>query len=141
GESRAVTIKLPKLDPKDTEYFLNVYAKSKNESALVPKGHIVAYEQFQLTNFIPHKFETTNVNGGLSVAANDSIITVSGKDFVVKFNSLEGAITSIDYGNGNILLQGIKADFWRSPTDNDFGYNMPKLLKDWKEATESQKLA
>lgn len=141
GKSGSVSIKLPKLDPKDTEYFLNIYAKSKNEAPLVPKGHIVAYEQFQLTDFIPHKFGTTNVNGGISVAANDSIITVSGKDFEVKFNSLEGAITSIDYGNGNILLKGIKADFWRSPTDNDFGFNMPKLLKDWKTATESQKLA
>ena len=31
-------------------------------------------------------------------------------------------------------------NFWRAPTDNDRGWNMPNVCKAWKDATASQKL-
>ena len=33
-----------------------------------------------------------------------------------------------------------KFNFWRAPTDNDRGWNMPGVCKLWKQATEDQKL-
>jgi beta-galactosidase len=40
-------------------------------------------------------------------------------------------------GRDSVLQQGPKANFWRAPNDsNDYGYNMPKLLGQWKETTE-----
>ncbi|NNK75716.1 MAG: beta-galactosidase, partial [Maribacter sp.] len=60
--------------------------------------------------------------------------------FEVKFDADKGSLTSIDYGNGNLLLKGIEANFWRATIDNDFGYNMPKMLKPWNDATKNQKL-
>ena len=33
-----------------------------------------------------------------------------------------------------------KLNFWRAPTDNDRGWNMPNVCKVWKEATDSQQL-
>ena len=37
-------------------------------------------------------------------------------------------------------LSTFKLNFWRAPTDNDRGWQMPKVCKVWKDATETQKL-
>ncbi|WKX78112.1 beta-galactosidase small subunit [Zobellia laminariae] len=49
-------------------------------------------------------------------------------------------MTKLDYGQGNLIKKGPSVNFWRAPTDNDYGYNMPKLLQVWKEATVTQNL-
>ncbi|MCP4975313.1 MAG: beta-galactosidase, partial [Maribacter sp.] len=36
--------------------------------------------------------------------------------------------------------RGVKTNFWRATTDNDFGYRMPRRLKAWKGGTDNQKL-
>ena len=39
-----------------------------------------------------------------------------------------------------MLKKGPEPDFWRPPTDNDYGYNMDKLLGVWKKAGERIKV-
>jgi beta-galactosidase len=43
---------------------------------------------------------------------------------------------SFNYKGKEILKKGPEPDFWRPPTDNDYGYNMDKLLGVWKKAGE-----
>ncbi|KKM26569.1 hypothetical protein LCGC14_1583480, partial [marine sediment metagenome] len=136
--SQKVQIKMPELSDPEAEYLLNIYAKTNKESPLVPTDYEVAYAQFQITEFTPPAFE--NNTEGLSVIKKDSIITITGEGFEIGINSNTGILTSLDYGNGNLILQGMKVNFWRAPTDNDYGYNMPKKLGTWKEATETQKM-
>jgi beta-galactosidase len=141
GASKTVIIDVPELTEVEAEYFLNIYARSKEEAPLVPQGHIVAYEQFKLTDYSPDTFSKVDSQDGLEITQKDDLVVIKGKGFEVKFNADKGAITSIDYGHGNILIKGIEANFWRATTDNDFGYNMPKRLKAWKEATDGQELS
>ncbi|MBT8307798.1 MAG: DUF4981 domain-containing protein, partial [Maribacter sp.] len=140
GATKSVRIDLPKLEDSQSEYFLNLYASTKETAPLVPANHLMAYEQFQLTEFVPDTFSTTDSNDGLEITSENNVVIIKGKAFEVRFDSEKGALSSIDYGNGNILVEGIKANFWRATIDNDFGYNMPKKLKAWKDATENQKL-
>lgn len=140
GASKTVKIDIPELAEVGAEYFLNIYARSKEEAPLVPQGHMVAYEQFKLTDHTPDTFSTADSQDGLEITQKDDMVVINGKGFEVKFNADKGAIASIDYGHGNILVKGIEANFWRATTDNDFGYNMPKRLKAWKEATDNQEL-
>ncbi len=141
GASKTVQIDVPDLTEAEAEYFLNIYARSKEEAPLVPQGHMVAYEQFKLTDYTPDTFSKADVQDGLEITQKDNLVVINGKGFEVKFNADKGAITSIDYGHGNILIKGIEANFWRATTDNDFGYNMPKRMKTWKEATDGQELS
>ena len=136
--SKEVQIKLPKLSNPNSEYFLNVFMHTKNASELIPVGHLLAYEQFQLTDFRPMAFEKNGA--GISVVKSDDLIKVSGNGFLIAFDEKKGTLTTLDYGQGNVLKNGIQPNFWRAPTDNDFGYNMPKMLKPWKDATENQTL-
>ena len=47
-------------------------------------------------------------------------------------------ITSWRLGNKDYIINGPKPNFWRPPTDNDFGNNMPVRLYVWKEASENR---
>ena len=140
GTSKSVRIGLPQLKDPKAEYFLNLYANTKEAAPLVPANHLLAYEQFQLSNFTPETFSKNDSGGGLEITSSDNLVIIKGNDFEVKFDAGKGSITSIDYGNGNLLLKGIEANFWRATVDNDFGYNMPKKLKAWNDATKNQNL-
>lgn len=138
-ESKKVNIDLPKLDNNTVEYHLNLYARTKQATDLVPENHVVAYEQFQLSELKPSVFLTQSKNK-LNLEETDKTISITGNDFEIVFNKESGLVEDIDYGSGNILLQGIQANFWRPTTDNDFGFNMPKKLGVWKEASHIQEL-
>lgn len=136
--SQDFQLNLPELLDPNSEYFLNVYATSKNVAPLVPARYVVAYEQFQLTDFVPETFILDTK--GLSVVKKEGTIKVSGNGFEVGFDGKNGILSTLDYGNGNIIVKGMSLNFWRAPTDNDYGYAMPMRLKKWREATETQHL-
>jgi len=137
--SQIVKIDLPKLENSNTEYHLNIFALNKKATDLVPLNHIVAFEQFQLTKEILVA-KTPTAKGELLLNLVDNSITISNDKFVMKFDSKTGLIGTLDYGNGNILVEGITPNFWRASTDNDFGAKSPKNLAVWKNATKNRNL-
>jgi beta-galactosidase len=138
-QSKTVIIEIPKLENNLSDYHLNLYAKSKEKQALIPKAHIVAYEQFQLRK---GKFKPILVNEAsvFKIAKNDALLSISNKNVKAEFDLKTGAISSLDFGNGNMIVQGIKPNFWRATTDNDFGFKMPMKLGVWKSASNNQEL-
>ncbi|WP_372937900.1 glycoside hydrolase family 2 TIM barrel-domain containing protein [Seonamhaeicola sp.] len=138
-QTELVNINLPKLSNSNSEYHLNIYALNKIETDLMPKNHVVAYEQFQLS---PSIFNTEIVPSKekIEVSFNEEETTISNNNFKLKLNRSTGKITSLDYGNGNVLVEGISPNFWRPVTDNDFGAKTPKKLEVWKQATDNQSL-
>lgn len=136
--SKEIQLDLPELTNTNAEYFLNFFVSTKTTSALIPENFILAYEQFQLTDYASPVFE--NAIEGISVSKENNTIKVHGDGFEIGFNSGNGKLVSLDYGYGNIIKKGPSTNFWRAPTDNDFGYNMPLKLKMWKEATINQNL-
>ncbi|CAH8296232.1 beta-galactosidase [Mariniflexile fucanivorans] len=138
-QTKTVKIDLPKMDNPNAEYHLNIYALNKNATDLVPAKHIVAFEQFQLTN---SKFDAvaSNLKDKIVITSENDVVTVSNDNFKLNFDSKTGTVTSLDYGNGNILVEGVKPNFWRAVTDNDFGAKSPEKLEMWKKATDNQSL-
>ena len=62
-------------------------------------------------------------------------IGVRGENFDVLFSELSGGLASYRYA-GKELIQAIpKPNFWRAPTDNDLGNNMPGRYAQWKTAS------
>ncbi|MFO7672549.1 MAG: glycoside hydrolase family 2 TIM barrel-domain containing protein [Lutibacter sp.] len=138
-DSKIVKIAFPALANEQSSYHLNIYALNKIETALLPLNHVVAFEQFQLRDEKPVT-ETSIKKGEISVASVNSITTISNKNFNLKFDIQKGELISLDYGNGNILVNGIKPNFWRAATDNDFGAGSPKKLAVWQKASKNQLL-
>ncbi|UAM97983.1 DUF4981 domain-containing protein [Polaribacter litorisediminis] len=138
-QSKMITLEIPELANASSAYHLNVYAKLKESQPLLEKGYIVAYEQFQLQrgSFLPI---LTNNGSELKTERNNTVLTVSNDNLKAEFNTETGVLSSLDFGNGSILKEGITPNFWRATTDNDFGFKMPNKLGIWKKATENQKL-
>ena len=138
-QSTKIKIDIPTLTNSDSDYHLNIYAKTSKASPLVPKNHIVAYEQFQLQEGNFSRNSDISKSDIIS-NKNDSIYNISNANFKIEFNTKTGEIITLNYGDDNVLKKGIKPNFWRATTDNDFGFKMPKKLGEWKEASNNQDL-
>ena len=93
-----------------TNIFLISMQKGKKSDALVPKNHIVAYEQF----FIGGNRNLENKisqGSNIKISQNKHKLNLEGQNFNITFNKKNGALIEIDYGNGNIIERGIKANF------------------------------
>ena len=138
NKSKIIKIDFPEIYDVD-EYHLNIYAKKKSYGNLIPKDHTVAYNQFFLGGKrINNKTSLDNSNNSIKVSQNKKTLDLFGEGFKISFSKENGRLTEINYGNENIILQGIKPNFWRAPIDNDYGFLMPFKLKVWKQASKKQ---
>ncbi|AVR45590.1 beta-galactosidase [Christiangramia fulva] len=139
GEVKTMSLQLPELN-QNTEYFLNVYAYTKEKSALVPADHEVAREQFSIGdyNYFSQEKET---DGNLEYTKDDGKISFSTQKIEGIFDLEKGQLTQYHLKNGEKVISKFPQPyFWRAPTDNDFGNNMPIKLVFWKRASEENKI-
>lgn len=116
------------------ELLLNVEYKTKRAEDLVPAGFSLAKDQLVLE---PYKFESATVSA--CAAAPELImtrvgVTIKSDDVMVYFNRRNGWITAYEANGVSMLLDGaeLRPNFWRAPTDNDFGASTQNAFKAWK---------
>ena len=65
------------------------------------------------------------------------LVTVSNGQVEVVFSQAEGRLVSYRYQGKELLKdgKGPKPNFWRAPTDNDFGNRMQFNNREWKKAS------
>jgi beta-galactosidase len=136
----SISFKIPvtKIDPvQGGEYFLNLRVSRGDEWNYVPEDHVYATEQFKLpveTKSSPSKPEALSI---LQTRTFDKKFEVSGVDMKIIFDLGTGRMESFNYKGIELIRKGPEPDFWRPPTDNDYGYDMDKLLGVWKKAGEN----
>jgi beta-galactosidase len=117
-----------------TEYFLNLTVSRSDEWNYVPEDNVYATAQFKLP------FE-----GKAVMAKHDQLAVlqtntegikyeVSGSDLKIVFDLEKGRMDSFTYKGKAMINKGPEPDFWRPPTDNDYGYDMDQKLGVWKKA-------
>ena len=116
----------------DQELLLNFYFKSKNGAPLIEKGQVMAKQQFCINAYkYPElKNETAQVQ---KEETNTYVkLTAGGTDlYVGKHNGWIDYITV----DGKDMLQfreSIVPEFWRAPTDNDYGAGLQRRFATWK---------
>jgi len=132
-----VMIPVGKINPQPgTEYFLNLRVSKGEEWNLVPEDHIYASAQFRLPfEGQPVRFSQDQL-AILQTSTVGNKAEVSGSDMKIVFNLENGKMESYTYKGRELIRKAPEPDFWRAPTDNDYGYNMDKLLGIWKKAGE-----
>ena len=143
-DSTIVTIPVSQLKVKPgTEYFVNFEVITKAQEPLVPMGHIIAYDQFEL----PVKGEKQayrNTRGPkLAVSESGNTLSVSSSKVDFVFDKQKGVATSYKVDGIEYFSEGfgIQPNFWRGPTDNDYGNGAPKRLQIWKESSKNFKVS
>jgi beta-galactosidase len=53
---------------------------------------------------------------------------------VARFDRWAGTLASLTYDGVELLRTGLEPNFWRAPTDNDFGNRMPRRQRVWRRA-------
>ena len=116
----------------DQEIFVIFQFKAKEAQPLIEKGQVMARQQFVLN---PYQFP--------EIKAESAQIAKEEVDYYVKFDAAGTTLTIgkrtgwIDYldVDGEPMLidrQSITPEFWRAPTDNDYGAGFQRRLGVWR---------
>lgn len=122
---------------KADEYFLNVFAFTKQETDLVPKDHEVAREQFELGKNSYFKDIFTEASRNIKVVDSKDRVELETAKVYVSIDKKTGLLADYKANGISYFLSKPKPNFWRAPTDNDFGNQMPKKLSIWRAAGEN----
>jgi beta-galactosidase len=132
-----IMIPVTKIDPvPGAEYFLNLRVSRSDEWNYVPEDNVYATCQFKLPFESKPLAAKRDQLAALQTKTTDKKLEVSSVDMKVVFNLASGRLESFSYKGKDLISKGPEPDFWRPPTDNDYGYNMDKLLGIWKKAGE-----
>jgi len=125
---------IPEMFIPENEYYLEVSLLQKEATALIPKGHEIAWDQFALKHGAVVNYPKEN-NDDLKITNSNNEISIQNKKSQLKINSQTGEITTWVFEGTTITNQAIKPNFWRPPTDNDLGNGMDKWAKVWQSAS------
>jgi beta-galactosidase len=141
---KLIRIPLSNIDYKvNTEYFVEISAKTKNVWGLLPKGFEVAHEQIVLSNKYQNDTTKIDITSHLKIKETSKSITISNANVELVFDKQKGQIFSYVFENNELLKDGNgpKPNFWRAPTDNDFGNHMQAKNIEWKKASLFMKVS
>lgn len=134
---KQVQLAMPETPATDgVEYLLNVYATTRYGSDVVPQGHEVAREQFKLGE---GKFfaKAIAAKGAVKVEEFKDGVSMEAAGVSVKINKWSGLLADYKADGRSYLRNKPAPNFWRAPTDNDFGNNMMQKCNVWRTAGEN----
>ncbi len=136
GKSMRLHADVPEVEAGN-DYFLAVYAHTRNGDEIIPAGHEVAREEF----VFGERPSVLPAAQGKPVQAKKE-----GHEYV--FDCDGGVRIAFDARNGNLrdysengrrVVDAMTPSFWRAPTDNDWGNNAHRRLNAWRYAAENRR--
>jgi len=116
------------------EIILEVSLVQKTETALIQKGHEIAWDQFTL-NKGGRKLVSNSKGNTFEISTSKNGIELKNDKTNLKLDADSGEIISWVFDGKIITNQPIRPNFWRPPTDNDLGNGMDKWAKVWQNAS------
>ncbi len=123
------------------EWLLNVRYIQKNREGMIPAGHVVAKDQLVINGYkAPEmKFENiTESNQPVIVPQADdknrNRLVITGENFNIQFDKANGYLSAYTVNGLDMIKEGeaLTPNFWRAPTDNDFGAGLQRRYAAWK---------
>ena len=122
------------------EWLLNVSYKLKANEGLLTAGHTIARDQLVLNAYKPQNLALANQAESNELVVEPTIrdndrnyLIVTGEDFRIEFNKHDGFLCLYEADGLSYLKEGsvLKPNFWRAPTDNDFGAGLQNRYRVW----------
>ena len=137
-EEKVISIPYPAIEAKaGKEYFLEFEASTKEKQPLVPQGHLVAWEQFQLPVSKAISAKAVTDLGKIELKDGQDKLTLTAQNIQIQFSKKTGSLSSYQINGQELMAQDLKPFFWRAVTDNDLGNGTPAKCQVWKEAGEN----
>lgn len=123
------------------EVLLNVEFMLKNDSPLLPAGYVIAHQQLALQDpyaaqAVAETAVPASAGGQVLVDSMLACYELTAGNMTVTINRRTGMIDYLDV-NGRPMLAdgyGVTPNFWRAPTDNDYGggAGIIKRIQPWR---------
>ncbi|WP_052446623.1 glycoside hydrolase family 2 TIM barrel-domain containing protein [Candidatus Soleaferrea massiliensis] len=133
-EKANVTIPFEKpadVQPED-EYFLNLSAQLKKDTAWAEAGYEIAAEQFQIDFGAQGEKPVLDVSAMSDFKAvndTDAAVEVEGDNFSLTFDKATGAISSYVVDGRTIMTEGPKPSYRRGPLSNGNGTSITAAMR------------
>ncbi|HKP13141.1 MAG TPA: glycoside hydrolase family 2 TIM barrel-domain containing protein [Blastocatellia bacterium] len=117
------------------EYFLKVIFTLAADTAWAARGHAVAWDQLEM----PYRASAAPARDlvhmpAIMISASDDAFTIASTQFKARVGRRTGALESYEVKGKQLIAAPLAPNFWRPPTDNDRGNDMPKRQGVWREA-------
>ena len=131
--SQKVKLSLPEIPADGNEYYLNLYAYTREATELVPAGFEVAREQLKIGTGDFFAVQP-KAEGQLTAEVKGNVLSFQSGRVSGKIDLKKGVLFQYALDGKSPLSQYPEPAFWRVPTDNDFGNKMPLLCGVWRTA-------
>ena len=146
-EKKTITLdgyNVPQTEGK--ELVLNVNYELNTNRPLLKRGYLMAWQQFVISPYIfptvegvlkasmPQKEGKNHQAVSVEKDEMKACLTLSAAGTAVTFNKYTGWIDYLDVKGKPMLEKGysVTPDFWRAPTDNDYGAGLQNNMSAWK---------
>lgn len=125
SQTKAYTIPYTKPQIKPgKEYRLNISTLLSKDEIWAKKGHEVAWEQFELTDWNLPAAAPAKPAGEVSIQTTEGKIIASGNGFSYSFDAVSGELCEMIVNGKNLLTEPLKLNVWRAPVANEVdGWN------------------
>ena len=117
------------------EITINFAFASDGSQPLVDKGQVMARQQIVLNGYEFDKVDApANTGSKIEVEETNSYVKVSAERMSVTIGKKTGMIYYLDVDGEPMLKfrESMTPEFWRAPTDNDYGASLQKKMRVWK---------
>lgn len=133
-----VKLNIPQIKAEPgVEYFLQVYAYNKKETAFLKAGFEVAKEEFayDTNNYFTEKGKSGSLN--ISKEQDQIIVTAGTLKYQFATKDTRRGLIRFESDGRPVMRELPRLNFWRGPTDNDFGANDQINLRLWEVAGDN----
>jgi beta-galactosidase len=135
GASAEMTLPLPDTRWKaGAEYHMDVSYVRRADDGLLPAGHVEAAAQLDLGMPAGAVASDPDRAGRAAVTEEADAFVLAAGDVHAEIDRDTGLLRSWRVGDREMLAAPLSPDFWRAPTDNDFGGDWQRHLAVWKDA-------
>lgn len=136
-ESEALKSAIEKAEAEHAteEITINFAFASDGSQPLVDKGQVMARQQIVLNGYEFDKVDApANTGSKIEVEETNSYVKVSAERMSVTIGKKTGMIDYLDVDGEPMLKfrESMTPEFWRAPTDNDYGASLQKKMRVWK---------
>ena len=147
AQEREFTVPIDLRKEIGTIYYINFSVVTNHDIPCKPKGFVIAHEQFVIPiESLPKMSIITApeeiVGPKLDFTQTEDYILVKSKKIKFMIDLKTGFVVKYELNGDNVIENdfGIRPNFWRGPTDNDYGAGMPYSKQVWKYAGNNSKL-
>ncbi len=118
------------------EYIVNFKVSTIHPEPLIPTGHVIAYDQFILPTERQASVKYQKFPA-ITITTEGTITHIRSSAVDFSFDSSKGMVVSYKVQGTEYICEGfgLQPNFWRGPTDNDYGNRFPARARVWKQSS------